>query len=75
MAENPDPSICHRAQELNLSTTTLHRILRKDLSLHTYKIQLAQELEPADHLDRRTFVNWVHKQRQADEEFSQRNPL
>ena len=34
VAEDPDTSIRHRAQELNLSTTTLHRILTKDLSLH-----------------------------------------
>lgn len=72
VAESPDTSIRHRAQELNLSATTLHRILKKDLSLHAYKIQLTQELKPADHLNRRTFADWVHEQRQIDEDFSQK---
>lgn len=72
VAENPDTSIRHRAQELNLSTTTLHRILTNDLSLHAYKIQLAQELKPDDHLKRRTFVNWLQEQRQVDADFSQK---
>lgn len=37
-AENPDTSIRHRAQELNPSTTTLHRNLTKNLPLHAYII-------------------------------------
>lgn len=72
VAENPGTSIRHRAQELNLSATTLHRILRKDLSLHAYKIQLTQELKHADHLKRRTFADWMHEQRQINEDFSQK---
>jgi transposase len=71
VAENPDTSIRHRAQELNLSTTTVQRILTKDLLLHAYKIQLTQELKPDDHLKRRTFVDWIREQRQADHAFSQ----
>ena len=63
VAEHPDTSIRHRAQELNLSRTSLQRILTNDLSLYAYKVQLTQELKPDDHLKRRTFVNWVHEQR------------
>ena len=72
VAENPNTSIRHRAQELSISATTLHRILTKDLSLHAYKIQLTQELKPDDHLKRLTFANWVHEQRQANVDFSQK---
>lgn len=72
VAENPNTSIRHRAQELSIPATTLHRILTKDLSLHAYKIQLTQELKPDDHLKRLTFANWAHEQRQADDDFSQK---
>lgn len=70
VAENPNTSIRHRAQQLHLSTATLHRILTKDLSLHAYKIQLVQEIKQTDHLKRRTFANWIHGQRQVNPEFS-----
>ena len=72
VAENPDTSIRHRAQELNLSRTSLQRILTNDLSLYAYKVQLTQELKPDDHLKHHTFVNWVHKQRQTDDDFLQK---
>lgn len=52
-------SIRHRAQQLNISKTTLHRILTKDLHLHPYKIQLTQELKPRDHARRREFSDWL----------------
>ena len=44
VAESPNTSIRRRAQQLQLSATTLHRILKKDLSLHAYKIQLSKNL-------------------------------
>ncbi|EFN79652.1 hypothetical protein EAI_17038, partial [Harpegnathos saltator] len=43
--DNPRQSIPRRAQELGLSQTSTWRILRRDLGLHPYKIQLAQELK------------------------------
>ncbi|KAJ8944806.1 hypothetical protein NQ318_013140 [Aromia moschata] len=45
--ENPRQSI--RAQELGLSQTSTQRILRWDLGLHPYKIQLTQELKEMFH--------------------------
>ena len=38
VAEHPDTSIRHRAQELNLSRTSLQRISTNDLSLYAYKV-------------------------------------
>ena len=49
VAEDPNVSISHRSQELRLSYGTLWRILYLDLHLHPYKVQLTQQLEPADH--------------------------
>ena len=43
--ENPRRSISHRSQELGLSATSTWRILRRDLNLHPYKIQLTQQLK------------------------------
>jgi hypothetical protein len=58
-AESPDTSIRHRSQELDIPRSTMQRILTKDLHLHTYEIQLTQELKPTDHVHRREFVNWL----------------
>ncbi|GFV77671.1 DUF4817 domain-containing protein [Trichonephila clavipes] len=60
--EDPIESIRHRAQELDLCPSTLWKILRKDLGLRAYKIQLVQELKPNDHQARRRFVEWAQKE-------------
>ncbi|GFY04016.1 DUF4817 domain-containing protein [Trichonephila clavipes] len=54
--EDPNESIRHRAQKLDLRPSTLWKILRKDLGLRAYKIQLLQELKPNDHQAKRRFV-------------------
>ncbi|KAJ8940256.1 hypothetical protein NQ318_004966 [Aromia moschata] len=41
--ENPRISTRHRAQQLNVSRTSLRRILHKDLGLFAYKLQLTLE--------------------------------
>ncbi|GFU93935.1 putative DD41D transposase [Trichonephila clavipes] len=51
--EDPNESICDRTQELDLCPSTLWKILRKNLGLGAYKIQLVQELKPNDHQARR----------------------
>ena len=43
IAEDPNESIRHRAQELDLCPSTVWKILRKDLGMRAYKIQLVQE--------------------------------
>lgn len=57
--ENPKQSISRRSQELGLFVTSTRRILRRDLGLHPYKIQLTQELEVNDHTQRYVFTNWA----------------
>ena len=39
----------YRSQNLNISRTSLRRILNKDLGMKLYKVQLVQELKPHDH--------------------------
>jgi len=67
--ENPRRSISHRSQELGLSTSTW-RILRRDLGLHPYKIQLIQELKVNDHRQRRVFADWVLEQLEVNPNFA-----
>ena len=67
--EDPSQSITRRSQELEISRTSLWRILRKDLSLYPYKIQLTQELKPQDHARRRTFADWVLERQEIDPNF------
>lgn len=57
--ENPRTSTRHRAQQLNISRTSLRRILHKDLGLFAYKVQLTQELKQNDHPLRHRFSVWA----------------
>ncbi|KAF2345420.1 hypothetical protein FHG87_023824 [Trinorchestia longiramus] len=44
ITENPTTSV--RRNEINLSKSTFHRILKKDITLHPYKMQIQHELLP-----------------------------
>ena len=70
--ENPNLSVPRRSQELGISQTSTWRILRKDLGLHPYKIQLTQELKPNDHSLRRRFADWVLEQLEVDANFGKK---
>lgn len=70
--EDPNESIRRRAQQLDLCPSTLWKILRKDLGLHAYKIQLLQELKPRDHHMRRTFGQWAENQNALDPQFNKK---
>ena len=67
--ENPGLSIPRRSLELGIPQTSLHRILHKDLGLKAYKVQLTQELKPADHQQRRVFADWVLEMHENDPVF------
>lgn len=69
VADSPSTSIRHRGQELGIARSSLHRILRIDLHLHPYKIQLRQFIDADDHKDRRTFANWALERLDADPNF------
>lgn len=67
--EEPSTSTRHRSQELNISRTSLMRILHKDLGMTPYKVQLVQELKPHDHPQRFRFANWALERLEEDEHF------
>lgn len=64
--ENRDQSIRRRSQALGLSYGSLWRILKRDLGLKAYKIQLVQELKPFDLRLRFDFGLWALEQLQID---------
>lgn len=53
--ENAELSTRRRSVTLGISRSSLRRILRFDLKLHPYKIQLVQELSHDDHTKRSSF--------------------
>ena len=70
--ENPNLSVPRQSQELGISQTSTWRILRKDLGLHPYKIQLTQELKPNDHSLRRRFTDWALEQLEVNANFGKK---
>lgn len=55
--ENPTQSTRKRSSALNVPRTSLQRILKKDLLMHPYKIQLVQELKDTDAIQRENYAN------------------
>lgn len=68
---DPETSQNRRAQQLNLSQSSLQRILRKDLHLFPYKIQITQQLKPADKPRRLAYAKFVVNMAQTDRDFWQ----
>ncbi|XP_022163933.1 uncharacterized protein LOC111029282 [Myzus persicae] len=69
---NPRQSISRRSQDLGLSATSTWRILRRNLGLHLYKIQLTQELKVTDHTQHRVFAYWAQGQLEVDPNFAKK---
>ena len=62
-------SIHRRSQQLNISETSLRRILHKDLGMTPYKVQLVQELKLIYHPMRFRFSKWVCDRLTEDVDF------
>ena len=57
--ESPKRSIRHRGQALGISRSSLHRILKEDLRLHPYRLQLCQKLTIYDQKKRVKMAKWL----------------
>ena len=55
---NPTKSLRKLSQEVNLSYGSTRRIMRYDLSLFPYKIQVGHKLLPSDAIKRKEFCKW-----------------
>ena len=69
VCEAPSTLIHCHSQQLNISKTSLRRILHKDLSMTPYKVQLVQELKPIDHPMRFRFAQWTLDRLTEDDDF------
>lgn len=67
--ESPLTSTRHRSQQLDIPRTSLLRILRKDLAMKPYKVQLVQKLKAIDHPSRLRFADWAQDRLAEDAEF------
>lgn len=72
VAVSPQKSLHRRSQQLGISPSSLHRILKFDLHMHAYKIQLTQYLKPTDHHQRRLFAQWILAKQEEDNNFAKR---
>jgi len=57
VAATPQKSVSRRSDELQISKTTLWRILKKDLKCYPYKIQLVQNIDQNDFEKRLQFAH------------------
>ena len=71
VCEAPSTSIHRRSQQLNISETSLRRILHKDLGMMPYKVQLVQELKPI-HSMRFRFAKWACDRLTEDADFGKK---
>lgn len=70
--DRPTTSTRQRSQQLDISRTSLRRILHKDLGMTPYKVQLTQQLKPYDHLARFRFAKWAQERLDGDEGFGRK---
>ena len=59
VCEAPSTSIHRHSQQLNISETSLRRILHEDLGMMPHKVQLVQELKPIEHPMCYSFSKWA----------------
>lgn len=68
----PTTSTKRRSKELNIPETTLRRIIRIDLKLFPYKIQMAHKLNPADYVRRVNYGKWAVEMARNQSDFWQK---
>lgn len=56
--DQPNTSIRHLHQQVDLSYSTCQRILKHDLQLHPYRLQAFHEIIPNDYPQRQAFCQW-----------------
>lgn len=58
---SPKRSVRHRSQALGVSKSSLHRILKRDLHMRPYKLQLCQKLTVPDQQKRLRMAKWFEQ--------------
>lgn len=68
---NPTQSLRRLSHQLNISYGSTQRIVRRDLKLYPYRIQLVQSLSPADIAQRLAFATWFQQKVDNDASFTE----
>lgn len=69
---SPKTSSVRRSQELGIPRTTLRRIIRCDLNMFPYKIQICQKLNTADYPRRLNYAKWSIELAENERDFWQK---
>ena len=73
VCEAPSTPIHRRSQQLNISETSLRRILHKDLCMTRCKFPLVQELKPIDYPMLFPSAKWTCNRLTEDPDFAKKN--
>jgi hypothetical protein len=57
--KSPNKSLRRLSQQVEISISSVYRIVKRDLRLYPYKIQLVQTLMPNDYSERIQFSQWL----------------
>ena len=71
VVRNPKKSLRKRSQELSLSRSSVHRILKNDLQLYPYRIQIKQTLTQNDMAKRVEMCQWFESKIEENPDFLQ----
>ena len=66
VVNSPKMSTCRCSQQLDISERTLRRVLKADLKLFPYKIQVRQALNAVDRQSRLVMCEWFNKRLEHD---------
>ena len=72
VCEASPTSIYRQSQQLNISETSLKRILHKNFGMTAYKVQSVQELKPINHPMRFRFAKWACDRLTEDADFGKK---
>ncbi|XP_071043842.1 protein GVQW3-like [Parasteatoda tepidariorum] len=68
-SDNPRRSVRSAARELDMPISTVYKVIKKQLRLHAYKVQIVQGLEPDDRPRRMAFETDMVRRIEDDAEF------
>jgi hypothetical protein len=66
---SPWKSTRRASRELQMPRTTLQRVLHKRLRLYAYKVQIVQEIKPADKPQRQNFAIYILERIKQNQDF------
>ena len=69
VVQSPKKSIRRRSQELALARNSIHRILRMDLNLYPYQVQITHKLTDFDMERRMEMGEWFNEMMEGDQEW------